>query len=332
MSRFVILLLIVLAAVVAVLALRGVFPVPALGRLWLRRPAKVGPARPPVPAPRPVPTAALPDEPAPPLRAAQPSWPFEPVSPDLARVRLPAPPLQVRGAALPPDHGLAEPALPSMPRTGKLAPDADPAFAEHLLDLRRSGLDVALVIELSGWDANLRRHVDRGVRLARALFPQARFGAVLYGPAACRSFPLATEPETLLEALARFPASQPPATDATGMNAATAAAAGLEWRHHVRRTIIVLSARPPWIAEVPAILDAARRFANQPGAGVHLFTMPAAAAGHDPSGFQRLAADNAVSWTPLADASQFPCEWLSLVLGREHRQRIESLLHDLDQR
>jgi hypothetical protein len=85
---------------------------------------------------------------------------------------------------------------------------------------------------------------------------------------------------------------------------------------------------PPWIAETPAIRDAARRFA-QSGGVVHLITLPAPRPVEDLSSFDRLAAGGDVSRTDLHDVETLAQEVLTRLVGEKHRARSERLLHAL---
>ena len=292
----------------------------------LHSPGYLGPTPTPLLPPQP---GEMRDEPAPPLRTTRPVWPTPAPPPPAVDLNVPPPPL-----SLPRPHTTQKAGPVEFPRApigqnASLGDDGDANFANDLLGLRREGLEVALVAARDADGPAARTQIAEAVGAIHALFPRARLGAVVYGAGDLRQVPLAADPAQVCDALASPPAAERLAGRTTGLGAALIAATRLAWGSRCRRFIVLITSRPPWIAEIPPALDAARAFAGPPRSHVCLLTFPSLHAVGDPMDFDRLASGDPIARRALHGPEDLASELLTVVLGDGARPRSGSILHAL---
>ena len=268
-------------------------------------------------------------EPRPRWLAAMPHWPGPADDPPETPVSLPAPALDLELPRISGDEGLVEPAPSRVPRAPTPGRGDRAAFARHLLRLRRSGLELVLVVEDAPQSRRAAWKLATAVKAMLALFPGARVGLVVYSGTGMRVLGLGTLPEQIRQTLDSPLPRVRAAAEATGLARAMVAATRMAWRPKGRAVLAVLPSRPPWIAEVPPAQDAARRFRRNRQGSTYVLCAPSSGGADDISTMDRLCADEAVSRVPVPSADVAHHKLLALILGDAHKDRIPGLIHVL---
>ena len=260
----------------------------------------------------------------PPLRPVEPKWPTVSTVPIRLTVGLPGPVLDPAPAPAPVGAALLEPAL-----AGMVAPAASsvngPGFAKRLMAIRRLGLSIALLVED---EPNLKaqsKRIAAAVESVKVFFPGCRFGAVVYSSGRADSLDFGATAEEIAGAVAA-PAKSDPASRATGLARAMSRAAGLSWRRGGHNIILVLAGRPPWVAEIPNALEAARRAKTSHGVASLYRAPPDSGGGQGSDELAMLTRGPTIARSSLRDLSLLGHELLALALGAGSRARIEEVL------
>ena len=144
-------------------------------------------------------------------------------------------------------------------------------FSGFILDLRRKGLDVVLLIDgtdsMSLIMADVKARMRQLVQAIHRVVPTARVGIVVYGgeQEQIDSQPLTLQPAKLDEFLQRITAKGGGEWEENVGGGVRAAIVGMDWRPYARKVIVLVGDSPPKRDQYAAISTMLKKFRTENG-------------------------------------------------------------------